>query len=57
MLLLLTKKVQWKAKDFAKILSNRSFYFENSGTAIFKEHLSVAVSVAKNFHRNLNSNV
>ena len=53
MFLLLTNKVQWKAKDFAKIISNLPFYFENWGTAIFKEHLSVAVSIAKNFHCNL----
>ena len=39
-------------KDFAKIL-NLSFYFENLGTAIFKEHLSVLVSLTKNFHCNL----
>ena len=40
-------------KDFAKIVKNLSFYFENLGTAIFKEHLSVPVSVTKNFHGNL----
>ena len=31
--------IQWKIKDFAKIKSNLSLYFENLGTAIFKEHL------------------
>ena len=45
MFLLLTRKVQWKAKAFAKIISNLSLYFENLGIAISKEHLSVAVSV------------
>ena len=40
-------------KDFAKIINNISFYFENLGTAIFKEHVSVPVSITKNFHCNL----
>ena len=53
MFLLLTNKVQWKAKDFAKIISNLSLYFENWGAAFFKEHLSVAVSTTKNFHCNV----
>ena len=53
MFLLLTNKVQCKTKNFAKILSNLSLYFENLGTAIFKKHLSMAVSVTKNFHFNL----
>ena len=50
MFLWLTNKEQWKTKDFAKIISNLSLYFENLGTAIFKEHLLVALSVTKNFH-------
>ena len=62
MFLLLTYKEQWKTKDYASkiiiynsstIISNPSLYFENLGTAISKEHLSVAVSVTKNFHGNL----
>ena len=40
-------------KDFAKIVYNLSFYFENLGTGIFNEHLSVPVSITKNFHCNL----
>ena len=40
-------------KDFAKIVNNLSFYFENLGTAIFKERLSVLFSMTKNFHCNL----
>ena len=40
-------------KDFAKIVNNLSFYFEKLRTAIFKEHLSVPVSITKNFHYNL----
>ena len=49
-------------KDFAKIVSNLSFYFENLGTGIFKEHLSVSVSITKNFELSvfmltINSNV
>ena len=39
-------------KDFAKIV-NLSFYFENLGTSVFKEHLSVSASITKNFHCNL----
>ena len=42
-----------KNKDFVKIISNLSLYFENLGTAIFKEHLLVAVSIKKNAHCNL----
>ena len=34
-------------KDFAKIVNNLFFYFENLGTAILKEHLSVPVSITK----------
>ena len=40
-------------KDFAKIVNDLSFYFEKLGTAILKEHLSVPVSITKNFHSNL----
>ena len=40
MFLLLTNKVQWKIKDFGKIISNPSFYFENWGTGYLYEHLS-----------------
>ena len=39
-------------KDFAKVVY-LSFYFENLGRAVFKEHLSVPVSLTKNFHCNL----
>ena len=35
------------------MISNLSLYFENLKTAIFKEHLAVALSVKKNFHCNL----
>ena len=52
MFLLVTNKAQ-KTKDFAKIVSNLFLYFENLGTTIFKEHLSVAVSLTKNFHCSL----
>ena len=37
-------------EEFAKIVNNLSFYFENLGTAIFKERFSVPVSITKNFH-------
>ena len=40
-------------KDFAKIVNNLFFYFENLGASIFKEHLSVPVSITKSFHCNL----
>ena len=40
-------------KDFAKIVNNLSFYFENLGTAIFKEHFSVHVFIIKKSHCNL----
>ena len=40
-------------KDCAKIANNLSFYFENLGTAIFKELLSLSVSITKNFYCNL----
>ena len=39
--------------DFAKILNNPSFYFENLGTAIFKEHFSVPVFITKKPHCNI----
>ena len=51
MILLLTNKVQWKTKDFAEIISKDfCLYFENLGAAIFKKHLSVAVSITKNYY-------
>ena len=53
MFLLLTKKVQWKTKDVAKIISNLPLNCEKLGTAIFKEHFLVAVFVMNNFHWNL----
>ena len=40
-------------KDFAKIVNNFSSYFKYLGTAIFKEHLSVLVSITNNFYCNL----
>ena len=40
-------------KDIAKIVNNLSSYFKYLGTAIFKEHLSVLVSITNNFHCNL----
>ena len=46
---ILTNKTQRKNKDFAKIINNLTLYFKHLGTAIFKEHLLVAVSVKKNF--------
>ena len=46
---ILTNKIQRKNKDFAKIINNLTLYFNHLGTAIFKEHLLVAVSVKKNF--------
>ena len=49
----LINKVQWKAKDFAEIISNLSFYFESLGIPVFKKQLSVTVSVTKYFHCNL----
>ena len=55
MFLLLTK-VQGKFKIIninAKIINNLSFCFENVGTAVFKERLSVPVFIMKNFHCNL----
>lgn len=51
--LLITNKLHWKTKNFAKIIINLSLYFENLVAAIFREHLSVTVSVMKNFHCNL----
>ena len=40
-------------KDFIKIVNNLSFYFGNLGTAIFKEHFSLSLSIGKNFYCNL----
>ena len=40
-------------EDFFKIVNNLSFYFGNLGTAIFKEHFSLPLSIRKNFCRNL----
>ena len=40
-------------KDFVKLLNNLSCYFGNLGTAIFKEHFSVPLSIRKNFYCNL----
>ena len=40
-------------KNFAKIVNNLSVYFENLGTAILKEHLSVPVSITRTSHYNL----
>ena len=40
-------------KDFSQIINNFSLCFENFGTGILKQHLSVAVSRMKNFHCNL----
>ena len=51
--MLLIKKIQKTFMDFAKNISNISLYLENWGTAIFKEHLSVVISVTKNFDCNL----
>ena len=51
MFLLLTRII--KTKEFTKIENNISLYFGNLGTAIFKEHFSVPVSITKNFQCNL----
>ena len=42
-----------KTKDSSKIISNIYLYFENLGTAIFEEHLLVAVFITKYFYCNL----
>ena len=38
-----------KTKDFAKLISNLSLYFENLFAAIFKGHPSAAVSITEEF--------
>ena len=45
--------MKWKTKEFAKIISNFSSYFQKLVTAIFKKHLLVAVPATKKFHYNL----